>query len=346
MLTTIDKNKLITDQLLEDLLVKDKNHSWSTYRLMNLDEDKKTKLTDKVVTKLFNDIKNKMLSVDYSFVDATKGDIYKLKNYNTIENAISYLYKIYNMNINSKNFVDFKTAIDELSLTFSILKKYNSQFKLGFKLTNPVVVYLYDSVVVALIQSLSFIISQSVEFVKDNINLYKPNIKISNNILKNNNVKSLILFNNLERTSNLSKFFKESQQFKENVFTDFTKFLSKANAFQKIITIIGSTGLVLYIIRTLVYCFYNARVRLSQYLKYLSNFVLMNASTLSDNDPKHVKEKQEKIAGELEKLADIISIDQTVSSSKTEGQLEDSNKSINISSNEVENNDTYNLGIY
>jgi hypothetical protein len=61
-------------------------------------------------------------------------------------------------------------------------------------------------------------------------------------------------------------------------------------------------------------------------LNHLKEFVLMNASTLDNS--KGVRDKQEKIAQQLGKLADVISVDQNVSNDRATSQIDDSNKNI------------------
>lgn len=320
--------------LTEHLLVE--GSQWTEYKLLSLSEEQKTNFADRIVTRLFNDIKSKALSVDFSILDDTKGDITKLKNYKAISNALSYLNKVANQSDAGKKVPELKDAVNELSLTFSILQKYSPQFKSGYVMNNSIIRYLYTSLSIALIQSTSFLVAESVVFVKDNLNLYKTEVKHSKNISRNNYIKALKNFNTMEKKGQLVKFFKDNQQFNEAV--NLGAIAGKAKGllnstglpiFGQVVAVIGLIGFVLMTIRAIIFTYFDTRVRLSQYLKHLKDFVEMNASTLG-TDARTIKERQEKIAVSLGKLSDVISVDQNVANDRANSQLEQSNKILAI----------------
>jgi len=333
-----DRNKSLgkADDLLGSILLREETN-WSEYQIRVLSEDQKSKMTDKIVTSLFNDIKAKSLDVDFDFVDATQGDVTRLKNYDTIDKAIKFLQKIVLSDSSiAKKAPEMKEATNDLAQAWGTLHKYKKEFQLGFKLNNPVIRYLYNSLVVALIQGTSFTVAESVEFVKDNLNLYKAHVKPSKNIARNNYLKAISGFNELERKGQLVKFFQETQQFKESPMSTVVTIAKNAkdliggmSGVSKFLAILGLIGFTLALARAMVFMYYNTRVQMSQYLNHLKDFVQMNASTLG-NDAKQVKEKQMKIADNLGKLADKISVDQNVSNDRTNSQIDESNKILAI----------------
>jgi uncharacterized protein YlzI (FlbEa/FlbD family) len=327
------------DTLLESMLVREETQ-WTPYKLRSLNETGKTTLADNVVTRLFNDIKSKAMSVDFAFIDDTRGNITKLQNFSSIDNAIKFLQKI-----DSKS-PELQQVTGELVATMGILQKYSKEFELGFKLNNAVIRYMYNSLVIGLIQGTSFVVAESVEFVKDNLNLYKAQSKPSKNILKNNHIKALSNFNDLERKGQLVKFFRDTQQFKENAIASLStkRFGKSFGGVATLLGVLGLIGFVLAFTRSIIFLYYNTRVKLSQYLKHLKDFVEMNASTLG-SDAKKVKERQEKMADNLGKLADLISVDQNVSNDRANSQLDESNKIIAID-NKDEQSDNSDLGLY
>jgi len=277
----VDKNHFgSVDSFLESILLYE-GSEWSQYKIRKLNEDEKSAMSKNIVTRLWNDIKNKILHVDFAPVDVTKGDITKLKNYSSLENAIKYLEKI------SAGKPELNEIAKEFSLTMSILKKYKTQFENGFRMNQEYVRFLYNSAVIALIQGTSFTIAESVDFVKDSINLYKPEIQTSRikNIKKNNHIISLAQFNELERKGKFIKLFKESETLNESILAG----LATASLGIKLVASLGLVGFSLTFIRGIVFSYYNARVKLSQYLKHLEEFVNMNASTLG-SDAKKTKE--------------------------------------------------------
>jgi uncharacterized protein YlzI (FlbEa/FlbD family) len=227
---------------------------------------------------------------------------------------------------------------------------------MGFRMNNALIRFVYNSVVVGLIQGTSFVVAESVEFVKDNINLYKAEVKKSRNIEKNNHIKGIVQFNEMERKGQVVKFFKEVQVFKESadilrengaisLTADIIKRIASMGTIGKIVTIIGLIGFVLSFTRSFIFMYYNTRVKLSQYLKHLQEFVLMNSSTLG-NDAKKTKERQEKIAESLGKLSDLISVDQNVSNDRTNSQVEESNKVTALDNKDADKEEDTDLDLY
>jgi hypothetical protein len=319
-----------TDELLKGILVRE-GSEWTEYKLKVLSEDHRSEIVDGVVTKLFNDIKSKSLHVDFAPIDSTRGNIKKLANYAAIKNAVSYLNKIVKSNPESKQVPAFAEAVEEISFTLSILEKNASKFEFGFRMNNAIIIYIYNSIVVGLIQGISFVISESVEFVKDNLNLYKAQVKSSKNIARNNHIKALSSFNDLERKGQLGKLFKDAQSLSEGM-----------GIVGAAITAIGLIGFALTLARAIVFLYFNTRVKLSQYLKYIKDFVEMNASTLG-TDARKVRDKQLKIAETLGKLSDRISVDQNVANDRANGEIDASNKIIAIDSGSA---GTPDLGLY
>lgn len=342
------KNISHADILLQEHLLRE-DTQWTEYKLRTMNEEQKSAVVDNIVTKLFQDIKSKSLSVDFSIIDESKGNIKKIANYKTIDNAISYLNKF--ANENAKKVPELKEAVDEISLTFSILHKYATQFEYGFKYNNSIVRYLYNSLTIAVIQGSSFLVAESVEFVKDNLNLYKAQVKSSKNISRSNYIKSIRNFNTLERKGQLVKFFKETQQFSEAgigaVFAGAKAGLASTGlpVIGQIIAVIGIIGFALMSIRAIIFMYFDTRVRLSQYFKHLKDFVEMNASTLG-TDAKAVRDRQMKIASSLGKLADVISVDQNVANDRASSQLEQSNKVIAIGNSDPNSSGNTDLDLY
>ncbi|AMS01299.1 virion protein [Bacillus phage AR9] len=326
------------DEFLGGILIRE-DSEWSKYKIQSLAEDIKSDVTDRVVTNLFSDIKSKALSVDFAIVDKSKGDITRLANYNTISNAISFIKKGVSGQSDDAQIVK---AVSQLEFTLNTLIKYKKDFQRGFMLNDSITRYLYNSIVIAIIQGTSYLVSETVQLTKDNLNLYNVTYRDSKEIFNNNHIKSISVFNQLERKGQLVKLFKESHNLAENTLInigkDVLKRLSDLGGVTKWIAILGLIGFSLTFIRSIIFLYFNSRVKLSQYLTHLKDFVEMNSSTL-EHDAKKVRERQEKIAQALGKLSDRIRVDQNVANDRANSQIEESNKIIAID-NSPSNNST------
>jgi hypothetical protein len=332
-----------TEYLLTETLVRE-GSIWSPYKIRVLEESQKSVVADNVVTKLFNDVKTRAMKVDFSVADASKGDITRIKGYKDLQSSISNLKKIAGTADGKAK--DLKEAIDEIDMSFSILHSKSREFQSGYQLNNALIRYLYASLVVGLIQGTSFAIAECVDYTRDSLNLYKPVVKPSNHIMNNSHIKSIKLFNNIQRTGQLNKLFTSTQQLTESFSAAagaFNTIFNSITGARKWMAIISLAGIALASIRGIIFLYFDSRVKLSQYLKHLQDFVEMNASTMG-TDARKVKEKQEKVAERLGKIASMISVDQNVANSRANNEIDASNKVIALGEPEPSKNDD--LGIF
>jgi hypothetical protein len=306
---------LFLEKLLEEVYFCE-GSTWKTRDLRNLNEDSQKEVADKTVTKLFKDIKAKAFNLDFSEVEIGKGDITKIKNYSELKNAINYLRKI-STNVKNPELID---AVTQINLAHDNLLANKSGFVNGFKSGNNLLIYLFNSVSIALIQATAFVATNSVEFVKDNLNTFQPEMAATKKLPKNANLSALKRFNEMARNGKLHNVISHTLKLKESVSLTF------------LTTTIGAILLALIIIREIIFTFYFVRISMSQYLDYLKNFVLMNASNLS-NDQRKIKEKQEKVAKILGKLSDKLAVDQNLATERSKQSIIDNNKETSYENN-------------
>lgn len=326
VLSNIKMNE-IDEVLTETLITNNPNCYWDVKKIINLNEDSKNNLTDKVVTKLFNDIKNKMLDLDYSYVASSKGSFSKLNNFSTISNALKYIDMLIRKSPTKNN--DLINAFNTLNYTYNTLLKYENDFISAIRTNNSLAIYLYNSITTAIIQGTSMLVSEGTTMIKNNLGLYDSTITMGTKFEKSNIFKSLSTFNKTEKNGSLKKLLNNISRNKMN-----------EEIGSAIGIIIASVAIFLTCIRSLVFFYYQSRVSLSKHLDMLANFIILHSSTITDND---IKSKQEQIANKLLNLAKIISIDSKVADSKAKDDIDDSNNNI---SNDTSNSSDTSLDIY
>lgn len=310
-------NKKDDEILLESVLGKN-------YKI--LDENAKMNKVDRIVTKLFKSIRDKTIRIDFSEIDLSKGNVKNLKNYKDIKNAINFLKKLLlKDNYSLKGNKDFAKVINSFETCISILEKYTKEFSSAYLVKNTVIMYIYEGICVSLIEGVSYVISTSIEIVKTSVGC-SQGVKQNKDLMKNNFVKSVIKFNELEKKNKLGKAITELQNLKESITAVITG----------VFTVITLAGLVLLIVRTAIFMFYNTRINLTRYLESIRQYVLLNSTTVTD---KKVKEKQIKIATKLKKLSDMISVDQNVANDRSNGDIDSNNKEIGTDDESTNGND-------
>jgi len=299
--------------LSEHLLVE--GSDWKPRDIRTLNEDEKSLLADKLVTKLFNDIKNKALDVDFSVPEHTKGDIHKLKEYKTITDGIRFIDSLI---INDKDAdMQIRETVNALKGTITILEKYREKFMTGFRTSNMLLVYLYDSLVISLIEGTSIVISEAIEVTTDQLGIYKAQIKKDRKkpLMSNNYINALLKVNDMESNGKLGASITNALRKNESVLS-----IS--------LGIFGGFILLLSIIRGVVYMYFHTRVMIAKKLETVKTLLEMNLVTINGRDAKVIKSKQEKWVKRLGELSEKINIDSSQSQSKSSSDLEHNNKEI------------------
>lgn len=317
----LEKNRFSIENILfENKIINNKRN------FINLDEDSKNKRINTLSINLINNIHKKINNEYFSYIEASKGDITKLKDYDDLEKCIDFLYKTINYNKKNTKFY-IKNCINLIKESLNILKNNKRNFKNSFiNKTTLTSKYLYSTIVACIIEGTASIVSNYIIFERDNfdnlvININNDEKDISNNIFFGNMKKFIDLYTNNKLTE-LFNF--ENKGLNETAF---------------IVTGIGIVSLItfLLLIRAVVYSIYYFRIKISEKLYELRELLILNNSTLVNNKEKEkVIEKQKKWIDNLKKIADKIDVEHTVSQYKANNDINDENS--NISNNSNNNN--------
>lgn len=300
------------DDALRVLLVKE---GMDEVRFRKLDEASKKQIGNDVVDSLIGAIKGKLKDVDFSAVEASKGDITKISGYKDLEGSINLL-----MSMKSKA-ANAPEEIGIVSEALNNLKANTHAFQEGFRENSELVVLLYNTVATAVIRATGILIATTVSYIKDSMGQYAPKLqaekaKFGKDVdLHFSNLKK---FNSYARTGRLKSFFDASLA---------GEHLAGAAMGAGVIAVIV---LLVWLIREFVYLYFAARTNISIYLKTLSDFLQMNASTLNTKDMKQTREKQEALAKRLSDMSEKIKVDQVTSNKRAKEELQTENNQANF----------------
>lgn len=291
-----------------------------------LTEEDKSELTKVMVQRLYDDSVRKSVHLDYDDVERSKGDITKIKDYETLKSSIEFLESIQ---------LKMREKIPGLNTIVESHKNIisnRSNFEQGFRVHNPHVILFYNNIVVSLICSTSFLISTSVDYIKDPTGEYSVHLK--NNVMKTKGYSTVFLnslerFNTICKDGGMSKFF--------------TMLYTKKNLVENI-EIIAGVGLaiavgitiaiiIVPIIREIIYQYYFMRIRISDYLRLQANFIELNRDKVLNSNlsnKKDVLKKQDKLVEDLTRLADKIDVDQKISTNQSREEMKQEDKSLGV----------------
>lgn len=282
-------------------------------KILSLTETEQNAILTSITSKLYDKIVAKTDDIDYGEIPNTKGDITKLSNYNGLIECINIIRDLV---ITMKQ---DSTPIDTLTEAIANITSRKDLFERGFRTDSEVAILMYNNYVLAIVASVSLLISTSIEFIKT------PNKETFDFVLDKmayNKNKNYIFFTNLKKFNKACKTGDLDKSI-NNVIDTRAKHEAAAIAGigAKVALGVGiaagTIGLILLIpnlLKEIVFVFYHLRVRASDYFNTQADLLEMNAyrvanNTEMDQEKKNrIVEKQTKKVGALRKIANFFSI--------------------------------------
>ena len=285
----------------------------------SLDESENMKISDKIVSKLFNKIKKKMNKPDYAYIEKSKGDFSSMKEYGNTIKVINYLYRL--SNSSNQSTVDFKKSMNLLNNTVDFLKKEKNNFRKAFNDKNQIIVCLYDATILGLYQVLNYVISDCIIFEGNKYNfVIKANPNYKFNVSDSKSFKSLESILKMHSNGKLNKIFNSKEKLlKEDV-----------TAVAVVAAIIFGVLALLFACRHIIYLFYNTKYRLAEYYENVADMLDMNVLALNPNNEKEAKirEKQLEKSKKLKEKAMRMKLDSKVAEDKAEVDIKEENNEL------------------
>ena len=300
----------VTEQFNEYFDISDR---FTRKALLALNEADQNTVLVALTSKLYDSIVNKVDEIDFGDIPNTKGDITKLPNYEKIRECISIIRDI---------LVEYKedtAPVDEVSNALSHISTRKEMFERAFRTDAELPIITYNSIVLAIVNSVSYMIATSIEFIKT------PNqdtFKIVLDKVGYARSKHSLLYNNLKRFNKCcesGEFDKamehviqqriDNKAMREGAISTTVAGVLGASAVT--IAIVAIIANIIPILRELVFFFYYTRMRVSDFFDIQADLLQMNAHNLDTSsdraDKDRVVSKQLKVVEMFRKIANKIS---------------------------------------
>lgn len=156
--------------------------------LIEADEADQNQLLLALTSKLYDQIVAKVDDIDFGTIPRSRGDITKIENYSQLVECIDILRKIIVESKEDPKPIDVVlTAIENVKTR---IRMFSKAFALGVEM--PILVY--NSIVLAIVSSVSFLIAGCIEYIK---NPGADHFEIALNRVAYNKTKTNLLFENL-----------------------------------------------------------------------------------------------------------------------------------------------------
>ena len=346
------ENKIYNEYVVDKIILSEVTDI-NRMKFSKISKDEKDKLNNIIATKLLMQINRKFKRKDFIEFEKTKGNFFKFKDYQTIEDSIKFLEK----KIITSDNLDYKYCINTLSKTFSELLKNKKLFMNAFNKNNSVLIILYDTVAATLVLELHSLMLKVVKAEKDNFGRFNINIFKRKTVYKNREVYNFLTsFNDICTSQKINGLaLKEDlNSIIDNIIN--TNNLSGEGNKEMAIALGISGGILVFIAllrsaRFLVYYIYNKRQDMTNSIDELKEMLQLNIDSLNyRKNNKNSKEyekiisKQEKWMAKLDKLRHFIEIKDKTADENTSDDINKADKEISEEiyknkSNDESNND-------
>lgn len=283
--------------------------------IRSFNEAEKVENSKYVLDNMISFVMKKTTAMDYDAIEMSKGNIRKLKEYETLRLTIKTLQDM------KRQMGITCPELDDIELGLRNIESLSGNFELGFKLDNTTIKLMYNNIVVALICATSQIIATHMEYIKEPTGNYKAAFKRANSMSNGYSIlfiKNLTQFNRKCANGEIQKFLKLS--------LDKRSFVGVSMVTSATILAVGLS--IIPIMREIIYQYYNLRMTLSDNLRLQADFLIINQNNLKHNS-KEAKSQAE-IANRLIKLSDKIDVDMKTSSKRASMEVVEENKTMSL----------------
>lgn len=293
--------------------------------LRTVNEADENHILSVLTSKLYDNIVNKVDDIDFGSIPLSKGDISKIDGYDRLLECIDVITNIL------KQYHQDTTPVDQISEAINNIVARTDMFEKAFRYNIELPMVVYCTMVLAILNSTAYMISATIEFIKEpgqedfNVALDKTALlKTKQNMV----FKNIVKFNNNCKSGDFDKSMDYIIQNK----------IKKLTGIDDIGLIAGSAAIlgilinIIPIIRELIFFFYNSRVKISDYLDMQATLLQLSAYNVKNNESikkeerNKISNKQSKIADAFRKLASKIAIDNKKSEVNAQKDITSNNK--------------------
>lgn len=271
--------------------------------LLAVNEADQNKILVSLTSKLYDNVVDKVDDIDFGEIEMSKGDIEKLPNFETLHECLNNMARL---------LIEFKQdthPVDQIAECISNMIETKDMWKKAYALNVELPMITYNTIVLAIIEATSYMVSMCVEFVKSpsedtmKIMIDKSALTKSKSHMILKNIES---FNSAFRKGQVQKamwhVIDESAKKKNFVGLGIYGGLGVGAA-----AVAGIAGLLFCIIpllRELIFLFYYTRVRVSDFFEVQADLLQVSSYNVENNRLDLTKEERKKIAAKQMKTAD------------------------------------------
>lgn len=276
--------------------------------------------------KLYKKIVDKVGDIDFGQIPQSKGDIDNLDCMLSTLETLDIMEKLINQ------YRQDITPIREVTTAIQNVRAHKEYFVRGFVLKQELPMMIYNTTVLSIISSTSFLLSTIIDFVKDPNGTYQASLdrvglkKSKEHLL----IKNLAKFNASCAKGDMKKVLAATTNtsVREGVIL---------GSIAMIPVVVATIAIIIPILREVIYFFYYIQVKLKDFLSYQADLVQMNIYNLEadenvEPERKHeIMTKQSNVVNKLRTVANKFDIESKKAENKAMQEIKQENSKYKIS---------------
>lgn len=290
--------------------------------LLAVNEADQNKVLVSLTSKLYDNVVDRVDDIDFGEIERTRGDIEKLPNFNTLHECLNNMARL---------LIEFKQdtkPVDTIAESVSDIIESKPIWTKAYAINAELPMITYNTIVLAIIEATSYMVSMCVEFVKSP-SQDTMQIMIDRSALTKS--KGHLLFKNLEsfndayRKGQVEKAMthildetvsKKTIESSKKNFIGGIGFYTGGAAVAAVVGVAGLLFCIIPIIRELIFLFFYYRVKISDFFEVQADLLQVNSYNVQNNrldltkdERKKISSKQMKVAEDFRKVARKIAVD-------------------------------------
>lgn len=309
--------------------------------LIGLNEADQTQMIASLSSKLYTMIVAKIADIDYGRIPDSRGDITKIPNFIELTECLDTIRKL---------LIEYKQSTEPADIIYEAIEnlKYSKAlWQRAFTIKSELPVVFYNTIALSIVSGVSFLISGSIDFIKDPATDSYQAVLDVNGYHKSKDYllfKDLKKFNSSYKKGDIDKAMKAvmdaNKAIKEQGVLNEIEAVTVIAGVIASFTLINILRLVLPLLQELVTLLYCLRQDVSDYFSIQSDIVRLNAEnvkldvTKTPSERETIYKKQVKIADSFKKIANKLSV-KIKSSEKEAVKMIERESKTNFKANDV-----------
>lgn len=293
--------------------------------LLAVNEADQSNILHDLSNKLYKKIVDKVGDIDFGTIPQSKGDIDNLDCLTTTLETLDIMEKLV------AQYRQDTSAIREVTTAIQHLRSHKEYFVRGFVLKQELPMMIYNTTVLSVISSTSFLVSSIIDFVKDPNGTYQASLdrtglkKSKEHLL----IKNLAKFNASCVKGDMKKVLSTmtSGTVREGVVLGSLAMLPIA---------IATIAIIIPLLREAIYFFFYIQVKLKDFLNYQADLVQMNIYNLEADEniepdrKQTIMTKQSEVVTKLRTVASKFDIESKKAENKVKQEIKQENTKYKI----------------